>query len=171
MIRVAIMVSDKIPSPKRQAEILSGWKEIASYLGMGVRTIQRYEREAGLPVHRRAGEDRGSVVATKTELGSWVCGASLQMTIPNRRLQRQINRNRANFLLIDSQIALTFSGIALGSADGEKRRRTTVTARKAYDTITRLRKNVVLTDMQKAELNANLERLEGELQWLGESVA
>jgi hypothetical protein len=31
-------------------EILSGWKDIANHLGMGVRTVQRYERELGLPV-------------------------------------------------------------------------------------------------------------------------
>lgn len=33
-------------------EILSGWKEIANYLRKGVRTVQRYERELGLPIRR-----------------------------------------------------------------------------------------------------------------------
>ena len=31
---------------------LNGWKEIAAFLGKGVRTVQRWEREQGLPVHR-----------------------------------------------------------------------------------------------------------------------
>jgi hypothetical protein len=31
---------------------LDSWKEIASYLGRGVRTVQRWECEEGLPVHR-----------------------------------------------------------------------------------------------------------------------
>ena len=35
-----------------QLEILTGWNEIANYLGMGVRTVQRYERELGLPIRR-----------------------------------------------------------------------------------------------------------------------
>ena len=33
-----------------QLQVLNGWKEIANYLGKGVRTVQRYEREFGLPV-------------------------------------------------------------------------------------------------------------------------
>jgi len=51
---------------------LSGWKEIANYLGKGVRTVQRYERELALPVRRPAGKSTGSVVATKAELDGWV---------------------------------------------------------------------------------------------------
>ena len=51
---------------------LSGWKDIASYLGKGVRTVQRYEREFRLPVRRPAGKTRGSVLATRAELDAWV---------------------------------------------------------------------------------------------------
>ncbi|MGE5082856.1 MAG: hypothetical protein ACM3ND_08125 [Acidobacteriota bacterium] len=55
-----------------QPQFLSGWKEIANYLGKGVRTVQRYERELGLPVRRPAGKPTGSVVATRAELDAWV---------------------------------------------------------------------------------------------------
>jgi hypothetical protein len=34
------------------AAILSSWKEIAAYVGKGVRTVQRWEKEHGLPVRR-----------------------------------------------------------------------------------------------------------------------
>jgi hypothetical protein len=51
---------------------LAGWKDIANYLGKGVRTVQRYEREIGLPIRRPAGKSRGSVIATKAELDAWV---------------------------------------------------------------------------------------------------
>lgn len=53
-------------------ELLSGWKDIATYLKKGVRTVQRYERDFGLPVRRPAGIARGSVLATKAELDAWV---------------------------------------------------------------------------------------------------
>jgi hypothetical protein len=53
-------------------QFLSGWKDIANYLGKGVRTVQRYERELGLPVRRPAGKPWGSVVATRAELDGWV---------------------------------------------------------------------------------------------------
>lgn len=60
---------------RKQAEppqFLCGWKEIATYLGKGVRTVQRYEVELSLPVRRPAGKSTGSVVATKAELDGWV---------------------------------------------------------------------------------------------------
>jgi hypothetical protein len=45
-----------MPKPETvRPEILSGWKDIANYLGKGVRTVQRYGREMGLPIHRPAG--------------------------------------------------------------------------------------------------------------------
>ena len=37
-----------------QLEVFSGWKDIASYLGKGIRTIQRYEQTLGLPIRRPA---------------------------------------------------------------------------------------------------------------------
>jgi hypothetical protein len=54
-----------------RVDILNGWKEISSYLRMGVRTVQRYE-EFGLPVRRPGGRRRGSVFATKAELDAWI---------------------------------------------------------------------------------------------------
>jgi len=59
-----------------QSEILSGWKDIANYLGKGVRTVQRYELELGLPVRRPAGKAQGSVIATRSELDGWVAATA-----------------------------------------------------------------------------------------------
>jgi Tol biopolymer transport system component len=50
---------------------LDSWKEIASFLGRGIRTVQRWEREEGLPVHRLPHADRGSVFADSNELSAW----------------------------------------------------------------------------------------------------
>ena len=51
---------------------LNGWKEIASFLGKGVRTVQRWEREYGLPAHR-LGRQGGEIVwASRRELGEWL---------------------------------------------------------------------------------------------------
>jgi hypothetical protein len=59
-------------------QFLSGWKEIANYLGKGVRTVQRYERELRLPVRRPAGQPRGSVIATKAEIDAWVAASPIR---------------------------------------------------------------------------------------------
>src|SRR4051812_29528104 len=50
---------------------LDSWKAIAAYLGRGVRTVQRWERDEGLPVHRLAHEKRGSVYARRPEVDAW----------------------------------------------------------------------------------------------------
>ena len=55
-----------------QQEVFRGWKSIAHYLGIGVRTAQRYERGMGLPIRRPCGHPAGSVVAVKADLDSWV---------------------------------------------------------------------------------------------------
>jgi Tol biopolymer transport system component len=50
---------------------LDSWKEIAAYLGRGVTTVQRWEQEEGLPVHRLPHAKRGSVFAFKREVDAW----------------------------------------------------------------------------------------------------
>jgi len=52
--------------------VLNSWKEIASYLGLGVRTVQRYEREYRLPVRRIEGKSRGAVLALPKDLDDWL---------------------------------------------------------------------------------------------------
>ena len=64
------------------SEIMNNWKDIANYLGKGVRTLQRYEREGALPVHRPAHKKVGSVVATKCELDAWVAAMPSRATFP-----------------------------------------------------------------------------------------
>ena len=53
------------------AVVLSGWKEIAAYLGCGVRTAQRWESN-GLPVNRPNPGRRSHVLASTEQLDSWV---------------------------------------------------------------------------------------------------
>ena len=50
---------------------LDSWKEIATFLKRGLRTVQRWEREEGLPVHRLAHAKRGTVYANPDELTAW----------------------------------------------------------------------------------------------------
>ena len=50
---------------------LDSWKAIADYLKRSTRTVQRWEREEGLPVQRLQHEKQGSVYAFKAELDRW----------------------------------------------------------------------------------------------------
>ena len=51
---------------------LTSWKEISRYLGKGVRTVQRWEREAGLPVRRQDEPHHRAVLALPEELDIWI---------------------------------------------------------------------------------------------------
>lgn len=59
-----------IPPPSAEGR-LDSWKEIAAYLKREVRTVQRWEKSAGLPVHRLLIQRQGTVYAYKTELDAW----------------------------------------------------------------------------------------------------
>ena len=59
--------SQSMSSGTRQ---LSSWKEIAHYLGVNVRTAQKWERERRLPVRRAAGA-RSRVSAEAASLDDW----------------------------------------------------------------------------------------------------
>jgi len=154
----------------REIQYLSGWKAIADHLGMGVRTVQRYERELSLPVHRPASKLRGAVVASKVEIEGWMAAlpGRTNLASTGRALSSKMNRTIAEFLRVDSEIALTFSGLALASNDPESKRRRAQTARKAYETIIHLKENIDLSDEQSDSLNATLQRLKSELQSIGQ---
>jgi Tol biopolymer transport system component len=62
-------MSEAATSPS--GDRLDSWKEIAAYLRRSVRTVHRWEKDEGLPVHRQLHKDLGSVFAYKSELDAW----------------------------------------------------------------------------------------------------
>src|SRR5947209_10613870 len=55
-----------------QTDLLNSWKEIAAYLNRGVRTVQRWEVELGLPVRRPRAKNRSAVIAMRSEIDEWL---------------------------------------------------------------------------------------------------
>lgn len=51
--------------------VLTSWKEISCHLGKGVRTVQRWEIELGLPVRRSRAGARSRIFAVPEELNVW----------------------------------------------------------------------------------------------------
>ena len=60
--------------PSSNGRRLDSWKEIAAFFGRDERTVSRWEKELGLPVHRLPGA-KGRVYAYTEELSAWL-GAS-----------------------------------------------------------------------------------------------
>jgi hypothetical protein len=90
--------------------VLTSWKDIARYLGKGVRTVQRWERKLGLPVRRTTQERKSVVLAVPEEIDQWIqcqqftgerldSRATLLLTLnelrsENRELRRQLELER-----------------------------------------------------------------------------
>src|SRR5579862_1745697 len=68
------LMSEPVPIDRRSppdVDRLESWKEIAGYLGREVRTVQGWEKNEGLPIHRHQHARQGSVYAFKSELDAW----------------------------------------------------------------------------------------------------
>ena len=59
------------------ASVLYGWKDISTYLGRGVRTVQRWEHDLGFPVHRPNQHERSAVIAFPGEINGWLHGTPI----------------------------------------------------------------------------------------------
>jgi len=56
----------------KKEDLLTSWKEIASYLDRDVRTCRRWEKKYSLPIHRMEGTAKSSIFAYKDELDKWL---------------------------------------------------------------------------------------------------
>jgi Tol biopolymer transport system component len=54
-----------------EESVLESWKGIAAYLKRDVRTVKRWEKLEGLPVHRHLHQSRSSVYAYPSEIDAW----------------------------------------------------------------------------------------------------
>lgn len=66
-------------------DFLVGWREIANYLGRGVRTVQRWHDGLGLPIMRPAQLRRGVVTARRSRLDLWLQSLPLRDSLNNRQ--------------------------------------------------------------------------------------
>jgi Tol biopolymer transport system component len=86
---------------------LDSWKEIAAYLKRSVRTVTRWEREEGLPVHRHLHSKSGSVYAYRAELDAWWANRGGQIDRPSLETQpARTQRGRRIQLVVVAGVAL-----------------------------------------------------------------
>jgi TolB-like protein/cytochrome c-type biogenesis protein CcmH/NrfG len=76
------------PSVRLPEDPLDSWKEIAAYLHRDVKTVQRWEKREGMPVHRHVHDKRGSVYALSSELDAWLQSRKLRFEEEEKRTPR-----------------------------------------------------------------------------------
>ncbi len=92
--------------PANANRVLTSWKHIATYLGKGVRTVQRWEHEVSLPVHRPMPSDARIVIAVPDELDEWV-KRQMPRTMGNAtraRLRAELRARRSRLVELRSQL-------------------------------------------------------------------
>ena len=86
---------------------LDSWKEIAAYLKRSVRTVTRWEREEGLPIHRHLHSKSGSVYAYKGELDEWWANRGEQIDRRSSEMESPRSpRGRRTWLAVAAAVAL-----------------------------------------------------------------
>lgn len=158
----------RAPQKRGHDDLLSSWKEIANYLHRGVRTIQRWELELGLPVRRPAGKRRSAVIAMRSELDEWLraCPRELLMvqeTPPRRRNGRGRRRTKERGLPVlyeHLNRARVLQGEVFNSVTGLSR-----SIEQLYATVQRLRgSRPAGADAEELKQQVNRRQVNGEAQ-------
>ena len=103
----------------KQPERLESWKEIGTYLQRDVRTLRRWEKEEGLPIHRHSHKSRSSVYAFVTEIDAW--RASRKVT-PEAAPPRPLWKLPAFAVMLVLCLIMVGNGVRpqIASAQGER---------------------------------------------------
>jgi phage terminase Nu1 subunit (DNA packaging protein) len=92
--------------------VLTSWKDIAKYFGKGVRTVQRWEKEFGLPVRRPKQSGKSTVLAVLTEINEWIQSQSISeghagsSEQDHSELLRHIEALQAEVLVLRSELQM-----------------------------------------------------------------
>ncbi len=149
----------------------------------GVRTVQRWEND-GLPIRRVGAGKRSPIFALTVEIDKWLLkqrtGAvpehvttlqsdSRKLQAESQRLVSTLQRSGADFLFLDTEIALSMAKSALSAgADTQKKARSQRIARRAYNTILHLSQRLKMTKQEDSELRKKLAAIKRELEQSGE---
>lgn len=168
-------------------EVFTCWKEIASYLGKGVRTVQRWEQELGLPVRRPDGpENSNKILAVRQEIDEWRGTrwtrrkpyvrkkehVAAHGTDDNTRdlrittLHEKLKQTGYQVLLSQVELALTYLEVARLACTAERRMRSRLNAEKALKNIVHLRGLLEVSPAKVEQLDGKLIRLKNELRSL-----
>jgi len=79
---------------------LDSWKEIAGYLKKEVRTVQRWEKNLGLPVRRLTQGKQGTVFAYKADLDAWWLESQSQVDLEENKAAGDGDSSGSNVVVL-----------------------------------------------------------------------
>lgn len=109
---VSIQHSFEIPNltkVRNPRTILQSWKEIASELDRGLRTVQRWEQSLGLPVHRLGKGARCPVFAFQDELHLWFRNKARLSTVSSGGIDQEREPSAPGHLAASATVQNTSS--------------------------------------------------------------
>jgi TolB-like protein/Flp pilus assembly protein TadD len=92
-------VPEALSEDASEGDHLDSWKEIAAYLKRDVRTLQRWEKQENLPVHRHRHDRLGSVFAYRSELDAWRLHRQLSPR-PHATARQRIESGKIRLLVL-----------------------------------------------------------------------
>jgi len=107
--------------PGIQVTVLNSWKEIANFVGRGIRTVQRWERFLGMPVHRIGHGNRAPVCVLVSELNFWLTKSN--NGAPQTANGQFENTPRKQFSKRSHELAANMSSLARSVAESSLRQR------------------------------------------------
>lgn len=108
-------------SGNTEPQMLNSWKEIAAYLGRGVRTVQRWERDLRLPVHRIGKGKRAPVYATVSELRFWLSTSGVPHAEPLRGKLEPVGQSKKELVENSHRLLSNFHILARTLAENSAR--------------------------------------------------
>lgn len=114
------------------SEVLSSWKDIAAHLGKSVRTVQRWEIELGLPIHRPNQRQQRIILAYPDELKRWAGVRRAPQRSSGEQATAELEKNKSLLMSrVQKLHSLTVSLSERTAATLDRAQRTRSLARKA----------------------------------------
>lgn len=105
--------------------VLTSWKEIANYMGKGVRTVQRWERQFGFPIRRPVSLSHKAVLALPEEIDVWLRSRTRAQAMPSgstdEYLLAEIDRLRAENAELRLRLIAVRTGALRGTGQPESK--------------------------------------------------
>jgi hypothetical protein len=118
-ITASLSDSQKSRASAQFPSLLTSWKEIAQYMDRGVRTLQRWERELQLPVHRISEGKKAPVYAVLSELKFWMLTSTERNT--SYVAEKEKMPPISNLLKREAQLTARFNELAKAVAQASVR--------------------------------------------------